>query len=152
MNAKEKNRIASELEAEAATASESDPRKYSLRGAQQAIARRKAAVQKREAKILTMQAENRADRLEIRKLEALCDELRKGEIVKRIGHLCSAGNEMTTERINKMLDFCALVGDALSDVSVEQLVSMMQGQIGQEELAAKAQAQYEQHISTDSEE
>ena len=125
---------------------EEDTKKYSLRGAQQVIARKEAAIQKRAAQITRLRAENKQDAQFIRKLQAHCDELRQAEIVRRVGQLCGSGNEMTTERLNKLLDFCELAGDALSAVSVEQLVDLIQGKIAQpSELAARAQEIYDEN-------
>ena len=126
---------------------EEDTKKYSLRGAQQAITRKEAAIQKRAAQITRLRAENKQDAQLIRKLQAHCDELRQAEIVRRVGQLCGSGNEMTTERLNKLLDFCELAGDALSAVSVEQLVGLIQGTAQSAEVAAAAQEIYDENTA-----
>lgn len=135
-------------EAEMQPIPETDEKKYTLRGALQALEHRQAAVAKRKEKILKLQAENKEDQRMIRKLQTICDELRQGEIMRRIGQICGSGNEITTERINKLLDFCELAGDALSEVSAEQLVGMLQGSPAQaQELAEEARAKYEKNTS-----
>lgn len=126
---------------------EEDTKKYSLRGAQQAIARKEAAIQKRAAQITRLRAENKQDAQFIRKLQAHCDELREAEIVRRVGQLCGSGNEITTDRLNKLLDFCELAGDALSAVSVEQLVGLIQGTAQPAEVVAAAQEIYDENTA-----
>ena len=125
---------------------EQDLKKYTLRGALLAIERKKAAVAKRKEKILTLQTENREDQRMIRKLQALCDELRQSEIIRRIGQLCGSGNEMTTARINKLLDFCEQAGDALSEVSTEELVGLLSGSSAQA-AAAAAKKRYDENTA-----
>ncbi len=125
---------------------EQDLKKYTLRGALLAIERKKAAVAKRKEKILTLQTENREDQRMIRKLQALCDELRQSEIVRRIGQLCGSGNEMTTARFNKLLDFCEQAGDALSEVSTEELVGLLSGSSAQA-AAAAAKKRYDENTA-----
>ena len=124
---KKKSDLVDEAEMQPVSVPEPTAKKYTLRGAQQTIAQRRAAIEKREEKILKLKAENKADRELIQKLETICDQLRKGEIVRRIGHLCGPGNALTTERINKLLDFCEQAGDALSAVSAEQLRDLIRG-------------------------
>ena len=41
--------------------------------------------------------------------------------------MISSGNEMTTDRINKLLDFFEQSVDALTGLSLEQLITMLQG-------------------------
>ena len=60
--------------------------------------------------------------------------------------LISSGNEMTTDRINKLLDFFERAGDALTGISVDQLLGMLQGSPEQaQELAEEAQAVYSEN-------
>ena len=141
---KKKSDLVDEAEMQPVSVPEPTAKKYTLRGAQQTIAQRRAAIEKREEKILKLKAENKADRELIQKLETICDQLRKGEIVRRIGHLCGPGNALATARINKLLDFCEQVGDALPEVSAEQLIGLIRGLgVPPAELTAEAQERYD---------
>ena len=68
MNEKKRNHVVEEAEMEPADIPAPVAKNYTLRGAQQAIERREAAVAKREQKILKLQAENNADRKLIKQL------------------------------------------------------------------------------------
>ena len=146
MNEKKRNHVVEEAEMEPADIPAPVAKNYTLRGAQQAIERREAAVAKREQKILKLQAENNADRKLIKQLNDVCSEIRQQELMQRVKLLSSSGNEMTTERINKLLDFFEQAGDALTGLSLEQLLGMLQGspELAQE-LAEEAQAVYSEN-------
>ena len=146
----ETKKTGTKAKAEPVSAPEPDEKKYSLRGAMLAIERRKAAVAKRKEKILTLRAENSEDLRMIRRLEALCDALRLDEIRQRVGQYCGSGNAMTSANINKLLDFCELVGDALSEVSAEQLAGLFTASSGQvQEIAEEAKKQYDENTETE---
>ena len=146
MNEKKRNHVVEEAEMEPADIPAPVAKNYTLRGAQQAIERREAAVAKREQKILKLQAENNADRKLIKQLNDVCAEIRQQELMQRVKLLSSSGNEMTTERINKLLDFFEQAGDALTGLSLEQLLGMLQGspELAQE-LAEEARAVYSEN-------
>jgi dissimilatory sulfite reductase (desulfoviridin) alpha/beta subunit len=127
MNEKKRKNVVEEAEMEPADIPAPVAKNYTLRGALQAIERREAAVAKREQKILKLQAENNADRKLIKQLNDVCAEIRQQELMQRVKLLSSSGNEMTTERINKLLDFFEQAGDALTGLSLEQLIAMLQG-------------------------
>ena len=66
--------------------------------------------------------------------------------MQRVKLLSSSGNEMTTERINKLLDFFEQAGDALTGLSLEQLITMLQGSPEQaQELAEEAKVIYSEN-------
>ncbi len=143
MNEKKRKNVVEEAEMEPADIPVPVAKNYTLRGAQQAIERREAAVAKREQKILKLQAENNADRKLIKQLNDVCAEIRQQELMQRVKLLSSSGNEMTTERINKLLDFFEQAGDALTGLSLEQLITMLQGTPEQaQELAEEAKLIY----------
>ena len=53
---------------------------------------------------------------------------------------------MTTERINKLLDFFEQAGDVLTGLSLEQLITMLQGSPEQaQELAEEAKVTYSEY-------
>ena len=146
MNEKKRNHVVEEAEMEPADIPAPVAKNYTLRGAQQAIERREAAVAKREQKILKLQAENNADRKLIKQLNDVCAEIRQQELMQRVKLLSSSGNEMTTERINKLLDFFEQAGDALTGLSLQQLITMLQGTPEQaQELAEEAKAIYSEN-------
>ena len=146
MNEKKRNHVVEEAEMEPADIPAPVAKNYTLRGAQQAIERREAAVAKREQKILKLQAENNADRKLIKQLNDVCAEIRQQELMQRVKLLSSSGNEMTTERINKLLDFFEQAGDALTGLSLEQLITMLQGTPEQaQELAEEAKVIYSEN-------
>lgn len=146
MNEKKRNHVVEEAEMEPADIPAPVSKNYTLRGAQQAIERREAAVEKREQKILKLQAENNADRKLIKQLNDVCAEIRQQELMQRVKLLSSSGNEMTTERINKLLDFFEQAGDALTGLSLEQLITMLQGTPEQaQELAEEAKVIYSEN-------
>ncbi|MBQ9907386.1 MAG: hypothetical protein IJM46_11520 [Oscillospiraceae bacterium] len=146
MNEKKRNHVVEEAEMEPADIPAPVAKNYTLRGAQQAIERREAAVAKREQKILKLQAENNADRKLIKQLNDVCAEIRQQELMQRVKLLSSSGNEMTTERINKLLDFFEQAGDALTGLSLEQLINMLQGTPEQaQELAEEAKVIYSEN-------
>lgn len=146
MNEKKRNHVVEEAEMEPADISAPVAKNYTLRGAQQAIERREAAVAKREQKILKLQAENNADRKLIKQLNDVCSEIRQQELMQRVKLLSSSGNEMTTERINKLLDFFEQAGDALTGLSLQQLITMLQGTPEQaQELAEEAKVIYSEN-------
>ena len=146
MNEKKRNHVDEEAEMEPADIPAPVAKNYTLRGAQQAIERREAAVAKREQKILKLQAENNADRKLIKQLNDVCAEIRQQELMQRVKLLSSSGNEMTTERINKLLDFFEQAGDALTGLSLEQLITMLQGTPEQaQELAEEAKVIYSEN-------
>ncbi|HAG13733.1 MAG TPA: hypothetical protein DCG49_07715 [Ruminococcus sp.] len=146
MNEKKRNHVVEEAEKEPADIPAPVAKNYTLRGAQQAIERRKAAVAKREQKILKLQAENNADRKLIKQLNDVCAEIRQQELMQRVKLLSSSGNEMTTERINKLLDFFEQAGDALTGLSLQQLITMLQGTPEQaQELAEEAKVIYSEN-------
>ena len=146
MNEKKRNHVVEEAEMEPADIPAPVAKNYTLRGAQQAIERREAAVAKREQKILKLQAENNADRKLIKQLNDVCAEIRQQELMQRVKLLSSSGNEMTTERINKLLDFFEKAGDALTGLSLEQLITMIQGSPEQaQELAEEAKVIYSEN-------
>ena len=146
MNEKKRKNVVEEAEMEPADIPAPVAKNYTLRGAQQAIERREAAVEKREQKILKLQAENNADRKLIKQLNDVCAEIRQQELMQRVKQLSSSGNEMTTERINKLLDFFEQAGDALSGLSLEQLITMIQGSTEQaQELAEEAKVIYSEN-------
>ena len=146
MNEKKRNHVVEEAEMEPADIPAPVAKNYTLRGAQQAIERREAAVAKREQKILKLQAENNADRKLIKQLNDVCAEIRQQELMQRVKLLSSSGNEMTTERINKLLDFFEQAGDALTGLSLEQLITILQGTPEQaQELAEEAQVVYSEN-------
>ena len=146
MNEKKRNHVVEEAEMEPADIPAPVAKNYTLRGALQAIERREAAVAKREQKLLKLQAENNADRKLIKQLNDVCSEIRQQELMQRVKLLSSSGNEMTTERINKLLDFFEQAGDALTGLSLEQLLGMLQGspELAQE-LAEEARAVYSEN-------
>ena len=155
MNEKKRKNVVEEAEMEPADIPAPVAKNYTLRGAQQAIERREAAVAKREQKILKLQAENNADRKLIKQLNDVCAEIRQQELMQRVKLLSSSGNEMTTERINKLLDFFEQAGDALTGLSLDQLIAMLQGSPEQaQELAEEAKVIYSENagetISSDS--
>ena len=127
MNEKKRKNVVEEAEMEPADIPAPVSKNNTLRGAQQAIERREAAVAKREQKILKLQAENNADRKLIKQLNDVCSEIRQQELMQRVKLLSSSGNEMTTERINKLLDFFEQAGYALTGLSLQQLITMLQG-------------------------
>ena len=146
MNEKKRNHVVEEAEMEPADIPAPVAKNYTLRGAQQAIERREAAVAKREQKILKLQAENNADRRLIKQLNDVCAEIRQQELMQRVKLLSSSGNEMTTERINKLLDFFEQAGDALTGLSLQQLITMLQGTPEQaQELAEEAKVIYSEN-------
>ena len=146
MNEKKRNHVVEEAEMEPADIPAPVAKNYTLRGAQQAIERREAAVAKREQKILKLQAENNADRKLIKQLNDVCSEIRQQELMQRVKLLSSSGNEMTTERINKLLDFFEQAGDALTGLSLQQLITMLQGSPEQaQELAEEAKVIYSEN-------
>ena len=146
MNEKKRNPVVEEAEMEPADIPAPVAKNYTLRGAQQAIERREAAVAKREQKILKLQAENNADRKLIKQLNDVCSEIRQQELMQRVKLLSSSGNEMTTERINKLLDFFEQAGDALTGLSLQQLITMLQGTPEQaQELAEEAKVIYSEN-------
>ena len=146
MNEKKRKNVVEEAEMEPADIPAPVAKNYTLRGAQQAIERREAAVEKREQKILKLQAENNADRKLIKQLNDVCAEIRQQELMQRVKQLSSSGNEMTTERINKLLDFFEQAGDALTGLSLEQLIAMLQGSPEQaQELAEEAKVIYSEN-------
>ena len=146
MNEKKRKNVVEEAEMEPADIPAPVAKNYTLRGAQQAIERREAAVAKREQKILKLQAENNADRKLIKQLNDVCSEIRQQELMQRVKLLSSSGNEMTTERINKLLDFFEQAGDALTGLSLEQLITMLQGTPEQaQELAEEAKVIYSEN-------
>ena len=146
MNEKKRKNVVEEAEMEPADIPAPVAKNYTLRGAQQAIERREAAVAKREQKILKLQAENNADRKLIKQLNDVCAEIRQQELMQRVKLLSSSGNEMTTERINKLLDFFEQAGDALTGLSLEQLITMIQGSPEQaQELAEEAKVIYSEN-------
>lgn len=146
MNEKKRNHVVEEAEMEPADIPAPVAKNYTLRGAQQAIERREAAVAKREQKILKLQAENNADRKLIKQLNDVCSEIRQQELMQRVKLLSSSGNEMTTERINKLLDFFEQAGDALTGLSLQQLITMLQGTPEQaQELAEEAKVIYSEN-------
>lgn len=146
MNEKKRKNVVEEAEMEPADIPAPVAKNYTLRGAQQAIERREAAVEKREQKILKLQAENNADRKLIKQLNDVCAEIRQQELIQRVKLLSSSGNEMTTERINKLLDFFEQAGDALTGLSLEQLITMIQGSPEQaQELAEEAKVIYSEN-------
>lgn len=146
MNEKKRKNVVEEAEMEPADIPAPVAKNYTLRGAQQAIERREAAVEKREQKILKLQAENNADRKLIKQLNDVCAEIRQQELMQRVKLLSSSGNEMTTERINKLLDFFEQAGDALTGLSLEQLITMIQGSPEQaQELAEDAKQVYSEN-------
>ena len=146
MNEKKRNHVVEEAEMEPADIPAPVAKNYTLRGAQQAIERREAAVAKREQKILKLQAENNADRKLIKQLNDVCAEIRQQELMQRVKQLSSSGNEMTTERINKLLDFFEQAGDALTGLSLKQLIAMLQGSPEQaQELAEEATVIYSEN-------
>ena len=146
MNEKKRNHVVEEAEMEPADIPAPVAKNYTLRGAQQAIERREAAVAKREQKILKLQAENNADRKLIKQLNDVCAEIRQQELMQRVKLLSSSGNEMTTERINKLLDFFEQAGDALTGLSLQQLITMLQGTPEQaQELAEEAKVIYSEN-------
>lgn len=146
MNEKKRNHVVEEAEMEPADFPAPVAKNYTLRGALQAIERRKAAVAKREQKILKLRAENNADRKLIKQLEDVCAELRQQELMQRVKIMSGSGNEMTTDRINKLLDFFERAGDALTGISVDQLLGMLEGSPEQaQELAEEAQAVYSEN-------
>ena len=148
MNEKKRNHVVEEAEMEPADIPAPVAKNYTLRGAQQAIERREAAVAKREQKILKLQAENNADRKLIKQLNDVCAEIRQQELMQRVKLLSSSGNEMTTERINKLQDFFEQAGDALTGLSLEQLITMLQGTPEQaQELAEEAKVIYSENTS-----
>ncbi len=146
MNEKKRKNVVEEAEMEPADIPVPVAKNYTLRGAQQAIERREAAVEKREQKILKLQAENNADRKLIKQLNDVCAEIRQQELMQRVKQLSSSGNEMTTERINKLLDFFEQAGDALTGLSLKQLIAMLQGSPEQaQELAEEAKVIYSEN-------
>ena len=146
MNEKKRKNVVEEAEMEPADIPAPVAKNYTLRGAQQAIERREAAVEKREQKILKLQAENNADRKLIKQLNDVCAEIRQQELMQRVKQLSSSGNEMTTERINKLLDFFEQAGDALTGLSLKQLIAMLQGSTEQaQELAEEAKVIYSEN-------
>ena len=146
MNEKKRKNVVEEAEMEPADIPAPVAKNYTLRGAQQAIERREAAVAKREQKILKLQAENNADRKLIKQLNDVCAEIRQQELMQRVKLLSSSGNEMTTERINKLLDFFEQAGDALTGLSLQQLITMLQGTPEQaQELAEEAKVIYSEN-------
>ena len=146
MNEKKRKNVVEEAEMEPAEIPAPVAKNYTLRGAQQAIERREAAVAKREQKILKLQAENNADRKLIKQLNDVCAEIRQQELMQRVKLLSSSGNEMTTERINKLLDFFEQAGDALTGLSLKQLIAMLQGSPEQaQELAEEAKVIYSEN-------
>ena len=146
MNEKKRNHVVEEAEMEPADIPAPVAKNYTLRGAQLAIERREAAVAKREQKILKLQAENNADRKLIKQLNDVCSEIRQQELMQRVKLLSSSGNEMTTERINKLLDFFEQAGDALTGLSLQQLITMLQGTPEQaQELAEEAKVIYSEN-------
>ncbi len=146
MNEKKRKNVVEEAEMEPADIPAPVAKNYTLRGAQQAIERREAAVAKREQKILKLQAENNADRKLIKQLDSVCSEIRQQELMQRVKLLSSSGNEMTTERINKLLDFFEQAGDALTGLSLQQLITMLQGTPEQaQELAEEAKVIYSEN-------
>jgi dissimilatory sulfite reductase (desulfoviridin) alpha/beta subunit len=146
MNEKKRNHVVEEAEMEPADIPAPVAKNYTLRGAQQAIERREAAVAKREQKILKLQAENNADRKLIKQLNDVCSEIRQQELMQRVKLLSSSGNEMTTERINKLLDFFEQAGDALTGLSLQQLITMLHGTPEQaQELAEEAKIIYSEN-------
>ena len=146
MNEKKRKNVVEEAEMEPAEIPAPVAKNYTLRGAQQAIERREAAVAKREQKILKLQAENNADRKLIKQLNDVCAEIRQQELMQRVKQLSSSGNEMTTERINKLLDFFEQAGDALTGLSLKQLIAMLQGSPEQaQELAEEAKVIYSEN-------
>ena len=146
MNEKKRNHVVEEAEMEPADIPAPVAKNYTLRGAQQAIERREAAVAKREQKILKLQAENNADRKLIKQRNDVCSEIRQQELMQRVKLLSSSGNEMTTERINKLLDFFEQAGDALTGLSLQQLITMLQGTPEQaQELAEEAKVIYSEN-------
>ena len=146
MNEKKRKNVVEEAEMEPADIPAPVAKNYTLRGAQQAIERREAAVAKRDQKILKLQAENNADRKLIKQLNDVCAEIRQQELMQRVKLLSSTGNEMTTERINKLLDFFEQAGDALTGLSLEQLITMIQGSPEQaQELAEEAKDIYSEN-------
>lgn len=146
MNEKKRNHVVEEAEMEPANIPAPVAKNYTLRGALQAIERRETAVAKREQKILKLRAENNADRKLIKQLEDVCAELRQQELMQRVKIMSDSGNEITTDRINKLLDFFERAGDALTGISVDQLLGMLQGspELAQE-LAEEAQAVYSEN-------
>ena len=148
MNEKKRKNVVEEAEMEPADIPAPVAKNYTLRGAQQAIERREAAVAKREQKILKLQAENNADRKLIKQLNDVCAEIRQQELMQRVKQLSSSGNEMTTERINKLLDFFEQAGDALTGLSLKQLIAMLQSSPEQaQELAEEAKVIYSENAS-----
>ena len=146
MNEKKRNHVVEEAEMEPADIPAPVAKNYTLRGAQQAIERREAAVAKREQKILKLQAENNEDRRLIKQLNDVCSEIRQQELMQRVKLLSSSGNEMTTERINKLQDFFEQAGDALTGLSLQQLITMLQGTPEQaQELAEEAKVIYSEN-------
>ena len=146
MNEKKRNHVVEEAEMEPADIPVPVAKNYTLRGALQAIERREAAVAKREQKILKLQAENNTDRRLIKQLNDVCAEIRQQELKQRVKLLSSSGNEMTTERINKLLDFFEQAGDALTGLSLQQLITMLQGTPEQaQELAEEAKVIYSEN-------
>ena len=147
MNEKKRNHMVEEAEMEPADIPVPVAKNYTLRGALQAIERRETAVEKREQKILKLRAENNADRKLIKQLEDVCAELRQQELMQRVKIMSDSGNEMTTDRINKLLDFFERAGDSLTGLSVDQLLGMLQGSPEQaQELAEEAKAVYRENI------
>ena len=146
MNEKKRKNLVEEAEMEPTDIPAPVAKNYTLRGAQQAIERREAAVAKREQKILKLQAENNADRKLIKQLNDVCAEIRQQELMQRVKLLSSSGNEMTTERINKLLDFFEQAGDALTGLSLKQLIAMLQGSPEQaQELTEEAKVIYSEN-------
>lgn len=146
MNEKKRNHVVEEAEMEPADIPAPVAKNYTLRGAQQAIERREAAVAKREQKILKLQAENNADRKLIKQLNDVCSEIRQQELMQRVKIMSDSGNEMTTDRINKLLDFFERAGDSLTCLSVDQLLGMLQGSSEQaQELAEEANVIYSEN-------
>ena len=84
MNEKKRKNVVEEAEMEPADIPAPVAKNYTLRGAQQAIERREAAVAKREQKILKLQAENNADRKLIKQLNDVCAEIRQQELMQRV--------------------------------------------------------------------
>ena len=67
--------------------------------------------------------------------------------MQRVKIMSDSGNEMTTDRINKLLDFFERAGDSLTGLSVDQLLGMLQGSPEQaQELAVEAKAVYRENI------
>ena len=126
---------------------ESEAQKYTIRTARQAIRRKETAIQKRQERITSLQLENQDDRTAIRDLETICIYLQSQEIMKKLGELHSAGSTVDTEQINKALDFIALVGDAFSVLSVQQLAEAINGAADQAgALAFEVQEQYDSDV------